>query len=64
MDTEQYYLLKIEGLQEKLKEIDLELDAIIELFSGEISRDYTVFTLPVYEIKDSTQSYKRSDKRT
>lgn len=33
MSAEQYYLLKIEGLQEELKEIDLELDAIIEVFA-------------------------------
>lgn len=35
MDTEQYYLLKIQGLQEELKEIDLELDAIVEIFAGD-----------------------------
>lgn len=33
MGAEQYYLLKIENLQEELKEIDLELDAIIEVFA-------------------------------
>lgn len=33
MNTEQYFLLKIEGLQEELKEIDLELDAIIEIYA-------------------------------
>lgn len=33
MNTEQYYLLKIQGLQEEVKEIDLELDAIIEIFA-------------------------------
>lgn len=31
MNMEQYYLLKIEGLQEEFKEIDLELDAIFEI---------------------------------
>lgn len=33
MSIEQYYLLKIEGLQEELKEIDLELDAIFEILT-------------------------------
>ena len=37
MNVEQHYLLKIEDLQEELKEIDLELDAIVEIFLGEIS---------------------------
>lgn len=33
MNIEQYYLLKIENLQEELKEIDLELDAIFEILT-------------------------------
>ena len=33
MSIERYYLLKIEGLREELKEIDLELDAIFEILT-------------------------------
>ena len=33
MNVEQHYLLKIEDLQEELKEIDLELDAIFEILT-------------------------------
>ena len=33
MNIEQYYLLKIENLQEELNEIDLELDAIFEILA-------------------------------
>lgn len=33
MGAEQYYLLKIENLQEELKEINLELDAVFEILA-------------------------------
>ena len=33
MGAERYYLLKIKDLQEELKEIDLELDAIFEILA-------------------------------
>lgn len=41
MSAEQYYLLKIEGLQEELKEIDLELDAIFEILTSDSTPIYT-----------------------
>ena len=33
MNTERYYLLKIQDLKEELEEIDLELDAIFEILA-------------------------------